>query len=376
MNHVRSRRSLFVFVFLLLRMAVGPVQAIEQGLAYQGKLTDPAGQPIDGPVRMVFRLWYEPQNIMAWIETQSVVNVESGLFSVRVGAVIPIPTNLFYPNDSMSLGIQVGSDGELHPRIPLYHVPFAYGARRAWYAYDALRADTADRATVAGSAEEELWTPSGAHSYRGSANVGIGTDTPSERLHVRQPSGAVKAKIESGTGDADLVVDAGGVNNPTVEFHRNGVYAGGVGFDSSRTNMFIYHDGTVVFKNGMVGIGTFTPTNSLEVHGDVRATGVARGTFPRPNFDSGWQTHTPGQSINWIHNLGGSVDNYVVDMQARNSGGDPNNRGAGSIEYLSGATRLYKGYYYSGLNTGTITITRSPDDNYNDQIRVRIWRYN
>jgi hypothetical protein len=354
----------------------GLAQAMVQGIPYQGKLADSSGQPVDGPVQMVFRIWYDSISSVGWAETQSVVNVQGGLFNVLLGSVNPIPTNLFHMHESVSLGIQVGEDGEMHPRIPLAHVPFAYGARRAWYAFDAQRAETADYALAAGSAPNpSKWEENGSSVYRGSGNVGIGTATPEERLHVRQSSGAVKAKIQSATGDADLVVDAGGANNASVEFHRDGAYAGGIGYDASRSNLFIYHNGTVAFKNGMVGIGTFTPTNHLEVHGNVLVTGQVRGTFPRPDYDSGWVAlNTAGGSqdgaATLTHNLGGNVDNYVVDMMSRDAAGyGINNQGIGSYP-------TERGFYFGNLTTSSIWVVRESSDSTSDEVRVRIWVYN
>jgi hypothetical protein len=379
MKRTVVRRPRIVLLSILFMLAgSGMAQAMHQGIAYQGKLTDSSGQPIDGEVQMVFRIWSDSSPTLWWVETQSVVNVQGGLFNVHLGAVNPIPTNLFHMTEAMSLGIQVEGDGEMHPRIPLLHVPFAYGARQAWYAFRAQQADTADYATSAGSTPyPSKWEENEPHIYRGgSGNVGIGTATPGERLHVRQASGAVKAKIQSTSGDADLVVDAGGANNPTVEFHHNGAYAGGVGFDATRTNMFIYHNGTVAFKNGMVGIGTFTPTNHLEVHGNVLVTGQARGTFPRPDYDSGWVVlSTAGGSQDGVatltHNLGGNVDNYVVDLMSRdpNSGYGINNHGIGTYP-------TERGFFFWNLTTTSLGIFRESSDVTSDEVRVRIWVYN
>jgi hypothetical protein len=357
------RRPPFSCALLLLAVLAGAARAMPPTIGYQGQLTDASGTPVNTDVRMVFRLWTIPEGgSVVWAETQNVVQVRSGLFNVALGAVNPIPSGMFDIQQGASryLSIQVESDAQMEPRIPLHSVAFAQSAGSATMAYNAIAP----------------WRTSGSALYYNSGNVGVGISSPGEKFHVYASSGNVKAKIESTSGDADLVVDAGGANNPTVEFHRNGVYAGGVGFDSTRTNMFIYHNGTVAFKNGMVGIGTFTPTNHLEVHGNVLVTGQVRGTFPRPDYDSGWVVlSTAGGSQDGVatltHNLGGNVDNYVVDLMSRdpNSGYGINNHGIGTYP-------TERGFFFWNLTTTSLGIFRESSDVTSDEVRVRIWVYN
>jgi hypothetical protein len=97
-------------------------------MSYQGKLTDPAGNPVaDGNYNMHFRLWgtsiLPPFNpIVVWEETQSVA-VTDGLFNVALGSVTPLTPSLFV--QPLDLGIEVNGDGEMAPRQPLYGAPYA-----------------------------------------------------------------------------------------------------------------------------------------------------------------------------------------------------------------------------------------------------------
>jgi len=114
--------------------------------------------------------------------------------------------------------------------------------------------------------------------------------------------------------------------------------------------------------------------------GDVRITdelvvdGPARGFFPRPAYDSKWVAFTPGQCKTLTHNLGGDVDNYVVDMQFKDTDGVPwgiNIRGHGDHNFFGD----YVGGHWHSLTTTTIRVCRLINDTFADQIRVRIWVY-
>lgn len=357
MNTSRCRFPVLLLALLALLDSAGLAMAVPQQIDYQGKLTDSAGTLLDGTYSMVFRIWNQVTNgSVLWAETQAVVNVESGLFHVNLGAGYPIEEDLFR-TDGLYLSIQVGADAQMIPRLPLQSVPYA------------LVAEFAESAVG-------TWNYNFPNHYLTSGYVGIGTANPSEQLHVMNPGGYAKMKIESGNGDADLVIAATGANNPSVEFHRNGVYGGAVGFDSTRTNMFIYHNGSVVVKDGKLGIGTFTPTNSLEVNGTVKVTGQCQGTFPRPNYDSGWLSYANGEDKTINHNLGGDTDDYVVDIQGRSplpAGYGVNNSGIGGLIHPDGTGY---GFYYRALNATSMTVRRLTSDSTATEIRVRIWKYN
>jgi len=98
----------------------------------------------------------------------------------------------------------------------------------------------------------------------------------------------------------------------------------------------------------------------------------------KPNFDSGWFNKTNG-SINFStldpdHTLGSIPDNYIVDVQLRDtlSTFGTHNRGIGGntpqagIEYFA---------HYTNLTSSALTLVSKPDDGTTlyDQVRIRIW---
>lgn len=103
-------------------------------IAYQGRLADSAGAPLTGTYNMIFRLYdaasagtplWEEQ----WTGPNS-VRVSDGLFNVMLGSLTPIPQAVVTGHDQLFLGITVGTDDEMAPRVQLGSVPFAVQALR------------------------------------------------------------------------------------------------------------------------------------------------------------------------------------------------------------------------------------------------------
>jgi len=99
------------------------------GIPYQGRLADSGGTPITSTVNMIFRLYTaasggSPLWEEQWTGANS-VQVSDGLFNVMLGSVNPIPLNVIASNTNLFLGITVGTDSEMSPRVQLGSVPFA-----------------------------------------------------------------------------------------------------------------------------------------------------------------------------------------------------------------------------------------------------------
>ena len=135
--------------------------AIPQTINYQGYLTDSGGDPLNGTVDMVFRLYdVDTGGSPLWTETQTGVQVTDGLFSVNLGEVDPITNPLDLPFDTPYwLGVQVGLDAEMTPRQPVTSVGYAYraeiadavtegGVDSSMLALDAVTADKIDDGAV------------------------------------------------------------------------------------------------------------------------------------------------------------------------------------------------------------------------------------
>lgn len=151
-------------------------------------------------------------------------------------------------------------------------------------------------------------------------------------------------------------------------------------FASSANDQFL------VRASGGVGIGTTNPgPSTLTVNGDLvitNSTGAYRGNigpnggapFPRPAYDSGWIQVDAGTTTTLVHNVGGNLDNYVVDFQAKSeiSFNGPHNWGIG----MEGRSGVEYGHWYDSLTTTSIKISNGPDTWPDNELRVRIWIYN
>jgi hypothetical protein len=96
-------------------------QEIPQKISYQGKLLE-NGSLVTGTKSIKF-------TIATWTETQN-ITVTNGLYSVQLGSITPIPTNIFTDNASVSLQISVEGT-TLSPQTEVLSVAYAFKAEKA-----------------------------------------------------------------------------------------------------------------------------------------------------------------------------------------------------------------------------------------------------
>jgi hypothetical protein len=99
------------------------------GIPYQGRLANSSGQPLTQTVNMIFRLYASasggtPLWEEQWTGSNS-VQVSDGLFNVMLGSLTPIQQSTVTGIANLFLGITVGTDSEMSPRVQLGSVPFA-----------------------------------------------------------------------------------------------------------------------------------------------------------------------------------------------------------------------------------------------------------
>ena len=208
-----------------------------------------------------------------------------------------------------------------------------------------------------------------------SGKVGIGTSSPAEKLHV-----AGNIKLNFG-GDIVFGSNSTRIYESASDLH---ITADDDLKLEPDDNIYIRKDGAsywVIFDNDnqRLGIGTTSPSQRLEVNGNLKVTGAYTGDigphngapFPRPAYDSGWQTVSPGATRTLTHNIGGSEDDYVVYLWFWDETIGKHIRYIGGMEM--GDYDAWVGAYWSHLTTSQIRITRYSDDIRVDQFRVRIW---
>jgi hypothetical protein len=97
-------------------------RAVPGKMNLQGYLTDASGNPINGVKSVIFKI-YRDANLL-WQEAQ-MCTVQTGLFFVKLGQVVPIPYLVFEPGTSCELDINV--EGQpLTPRVEITSGAFAF----------------------------------------------------------------------------------------------------------------------------------------------------------------------------------------------------------------------------------------------------------
>lgn len=105
--------------------------AIPQILTYQGKLVSFEGQPLNGTYNMTFNIYNSSSGgSPIWGETHTAVPVTNGRFTVILGETIPVSVEVFDGTDKW-LGIKVGGDSEMSPRMRMSDIGYAYQAHNA-----------------------------------------------------------------------------------------------------------------------------------------------------------------------------------------------------------------------------------------------------
>jgi hypothetical protein len=272
LNHRRFRmkRLLTLTVVLIFALGASPCWSeIPHLISYQGMLIDNAGDPLNGDYQLTFSIYDQPSGGTAlWTEVHDGVTIEDGLFNVILGSDIALASSVF--DDTVRyLGIKVGTDQELTPRLRLTSVGYAY--RAEW-------ADTAAYAQVSATSEADSdWTISGSDMYSAvTGNIGIGTTSPNAVLEV------------VGTGIADHL-RLTNTSNPGPAIYLNAankdwvIWGTNPGADAGDKSL-VFRDYTaaqnrmMIDSLGNVGIGTVNPSQMLDVAGTVQMLGFKMPT--------------------------------------------------------------------------------------------------
>jgi hypothetical protein len=403
---MRSAKILLACMVAISVFSTLAYAEVPRMINYQGKITTPQGALISDTFSMVFSIYADSTGgIPLWTETQPSVKVEFGVFSVLLGSINPIPATVFDGN-TRYLGLKVGIDNEMTPRKAIVSVGYAYHSGTADTAHFAMpdadwtiEGDTIyhlngnvgigtttpqSKLDVAGSIRpgkglispheshdamvissvrdiygdasdnRNLWINANAGTnavYMGvnsntmlyvSGNVGIGTTSPTQKLHINS------GNIQMTWGDYSYSLMGGlrfgtSYNNWDDWAGIEGWTYGGLDQSYLRfyTTFGSRSEKMCIMPSGNVGIGTTNPEFKLDVAGDIRSTGTIYGNFSGTiNNALLWNGHNWGDTypyssnsdmVDGIHGtqflrndqsgtLSGSVGDYQAVLNVLNSG--------------------------------------------------------
>ncbi len=282
-------RRLFLCVFLLSGLCAGGAAAQEVAvepetptkagpvatpepasavrlLRYSASVKDALGAPRTGVVGITFALYAEPEGgTPLWIETQNVALDEQGRYTALLGITSSdgLPLELFSMEEARWLGIQVQGEPE-QARVLLVSVPYALKA--------------ADAEMLGGK--------------------------PASAFVLSEPS---EAAGEEPIGDPKAQVNGSGTTNMVAKFTATDTIG-----DSQ------------IFDNGTnIGIGTTSPTNKVQVNGNIRlfgqtthqvqVTGVASsGRLGQDVNGFFFASDTAGKLVSFFTNAGAGIQRRMT----------------------------------------------------------------
>jgi len=267
-------------------------------MKFSGALRDRAGNPRTGAVGLSFALYKDQQGgSPLWLEVQNAQLDEQGRYTVLLGSTKSdgLPLELFSSGEARWLGVQLNLPGEEEqPRVLLVSVPYALKAADAetlggkppsafLLAEKAEGRDAAEakpeagkEAVKEGPRREGVVGPINGEGslnmvakFTGANNigngtifdngfVGIGTTSPSARLHIFEPEPTQNANVRlMGSGQTGSWMDI---------FSGTAVGHGLFGYGAQP---FIFGAGAVermrITPTGNVGLGTTAPNAKLSV---------------------------------------------------------------------------------------------------------------
>ena len=125
--------SIFVSILIaftaMVLFAVPSDAAINSQINFQGKITNPNGTNVtNGSFSFVFSIYTVASGgVVVWTESKS-ITVTDGIFQTALGDTTALPGSVDFNNASLFLGIRVGADAEMTPRVRLTSAPYAFNS--------------------------------------------------------------------------------------------------------------------------------------------------------------------------------------------------------------------------------------------------------
>ena len=126
MNKFRILMRILSICLTIFSLTNGAWSMAPISINYQGFLTDNNGAPLDTTVDITYRIYHEDSGGTPVYDEIVVTSVQNGYFEAVLGTPLEPLSPIVFDNATMYLGISIGEDTEMTPRIRFHAVPYAY----------------------------------------------------------------------------------------------------------------------------------------------------------------------------------------------------------------------------------------------------------
>ncbi|MFZ0453500.1 MAG: hypothetical protein WCE54_01740 [Ignavibacteriaceae bacterium] len=322
--------SISTIIYLIILFSPRVFSQIPKIISYQGIVTDTAGNPKpDGQYNFTFRLYDSNSGGSPfWSESKKLI-VKKGVFSTNLGDQSPFGNDVKFDKQYW-LSIQIESDPELSPKIPL---------TSAGYSISSINSDTANYAKQFKINNGQL-----VRSVNGLK----------DNITLKGSGGAAVTS----NGDTIIIAASGGGSGGGISAIQNTDNTLSISNPNGPTTTVNLHSPFIV--NSDVGIGVNSPAAKLDVNGGS-GTGAEIGIHGSSNDNYGiYGTSNNnyglfGESAGWV---GVYARTYATGTYALMAG-----NGAGNKNYCGLASGTYSLFANGPAALSTVGIGAAPDQN-------------
>ena len=369
-------------IISVLALASHQVHAQSPMINYQGKVTDSDGVPLAGSYSIQFSIYgQEAGGTALWTETQSLVTIQNGIFTVLLGSVTSFSATVFN-GDARWLGVKVGTDPELSPRQPIVSVGYALRADKANEAEDSDRLDNHDASyfATAGHSHDIDYINDNAGEINASNDFNFSSPTLINNLNADLLDGLDASSFMDTTNDYGRSGVAANLYEGTTKLSNK--YLKEVGPDTITGSSESTHS-LSVFSTGsntgaILGIATGSSGNSIGVYGQCTSgNGAGVYGFTEAANGSAVVGYTNGSNATGVTGTNSYSGGGGIGVKAHSSGtggygvyatggyavyGDSHN---GPYGVYGSTTNGSAGVYGTSTNsTGVYGTTERGDSNY------------
>jgi len=345
--------------------------AINPQINFQGKLTNPDGTNVtNGTYSIVFSIYTVASGGSAvWTETQGSVSVTDGIFQVALGSITTLPGSVDFNSSSLYLGIKVGADAEMTPRVQFTSTPYSFNS------------DRLDGIDSTGFVQLSPGSPqTGFINITGNATVGGTYNGNTFNSSTLTFSAASAATLQSAAGQAlnhtgnaastisttagNLTIQAG---SGTVSLGSSTVLSstGTLAINSGAATALTLDSGTT----GAINLGTSANAKVITIGNITGATSITNnigtGTsafnIQGPSSDVYMRIDTTNDRL-YVGNPAADGTAFLLILDYKNTTGDPT--GVNGGEYYNSANsrfRCYQANIWQDCVSGFNTVTKTAD---------------